>query len=187
MGGRMPSRLGRLYVHVGPMFAGKTSALLRLHANALGLGLVPLVLSHASDVRYGQNCVVSHDGVKVPCRSVESLGDVNVNTCHVVFVDEGQFMPDLVAFCNRALDSGKVIHVFGLSSDYLLREFRSITELFIFANSIDWLTGVCSKCGADATTTARVTSDAGRIVIGSGQYEPRCAPCHTVPEAVTPE
>jgi thymidine kinase len=167
------------------MFAGKTSELIRLYLMAVELGLSILVLSHASDARYARNYVVSHDGAKVPCRSVLSLGDVNISHYHIIFVDEGQFMPELLAFCNNAIEAGKIVHVFGLSQDYLLREFRAITELHVLAHKIHKLKGVCTKCGGDATVTARITEDTERIVIGSAQYEPRCEECHTIPR--TPE
>ncbi len=177
----MAQQLGGIHLHRGPMFAGKTSKLLRMNEEAQGLGLITRVFSHASDTRYAPNHVVSHDGKKTRCIPVTELGGVSISGCHIIFIDEGQFMPDLLQFCKYAVQSGKIVHVFGLTSDYLLREFRALTELALIANSTTDLTGVCSRCGDDANTTARITNDTERIIIGSAQYEPRCRNCHTVP------
>lgn len=87
-----------------------------------------------------------------------------------------------MSFCNQAVDMGKIVHVFGLDRDYLLRDFRSVTQLYLIAEQpIDQLTAVCTRCGADATCTARLTDNPDRIMVGSDQYEARCEKCHTIP------
>ena len=176
-----PNVLGRVHLHDGPMFAGKTGKLLRLQKLAAELGLATLVISHAADTRYARDYVVSHDGEKIECLAVSELGEVSIRDYHIIFIDEAQFMPDLVLFCNRAMEAGKVVHVFGLHSDYLLREFNSVRQLSLMASSVCHMTGVCSKCSERATETARISSDTERIVIGSAQYEARCKQCHTLP------
>ncbi len=180
-----PPSLGKLYLYRGTMFAGKTRELLRLYTAALELGLTPLVISHAADTRYAQGFVVSPDGEKAPCMSVTTLEPINISECTIIFIDEAQFLPDLLSFCNRALTAGKIVHVFGLHSDYLRREFHSMRQLHLLADKIKTMTAVCSTCGAQATTTARVTPSTERILIGSDQYEARCEACHTVPDAET--
>lgn len=172
---------GRIEAHVGPMFAGKTTKLLRLYHSANELGLKTLVVSHKLDNRYEKKFVVSHDGVKAPCTSVEKLSEIKIDDFHVIFIDEGQFMPDLVQFCKEAKERGKIVHVFGLDKDYLLREFRAITEIGLIADKISKLRGVCAKCGNDSTTTARLHKSEDLILIGSSEYEPRCLNCHTTP------
>ena len=183
----MAQRMGGIHLHQGPMFAGKTLKLLHLYDQTRELGLKSLVLSHASDNRYATSHVVSHCGKKAPCRPVTELRGINISNYHIIFIDEAQFMPDLVQFCNHALECGKVVHVFGLANDYLLREFRAMTELNLIADSKTEMVGVCSRCGEDATTTARIAGGAERIEIGSAQYQPRCHKCHTVPETSTNE
>ncbi len=172
---------GHVEIHRGPMFAGKTTKLLRLYEASLDLGLATIVISHALDQRYAKKFVVSHDGVKAPCTAVNKLRDVTINDCNVIFIDEAQFMPDLVWFCKMAFDTGKVVHVFGLDKDYLLRDFNSMNEVSMFANKSHLLKGTCSVCGEASTCTARVTNSSERILIGSSEYEPRCEKCHTTP------
>ena len=180
-----PPSLGKLFLYRGTMFAGKTRELVRLYHAAVELGLSPLVISHAADTRYAQGHVVSHDGEKVPCSSVTSLEHIHISEFNIIFIDEAQFFPDLLSFCNRALTVGKILHVFGLHSDYLRREFHSMRQLHLLADQIKTMTAVCSGCGGEATTTARIAGGAERIMIGSDQYEARCEACHTVPETPT--
>jgi len=180
-----PPVLGKLFVYRGTMFAGKTRKLVQLYHKAIELGLSPLVISHAADTRYGYGHVVSHDGEKVPCMPVTSLENVNISDCNIIFIDEAQFFPDLLSFCNRVLTSNKILHVFGLHSDYLRREFHSMHQLLLLADNIITMTAVCTICGGEATTTARVAGGTELILIGSDQYEARCVTCHTVPETPT--
>lgn len=172
---------GHLEIHQGPMFAGKTTKLLRLYKSSLELGLSTLVISHALDQRYAKKFVVSHDGVKAPCEAVTKLKDVNIHGIQVIFIDEAQFMLDLVWFCKTVVETGKVVHVFGLDKDYLLRDFNNMNEVSMLASKNHKLKGVCNLCGDSATCTARLTCSGERILIGSSEYEPRCEKCHTTP------
>jgi thymidine kinase len=183
---------GHLEVHKGPMFAGKTTKLLRLYNASLELGLKSVVISHALDQRYAKKFVVSHDGVKAPCVAVTNLEEANSKHNvllgasggnQIIFIDEAQFMPDLVWFCKTAMEASKTVHVFGLDKDYLLRDFNNMNEVSLLANENHRLRGVCNLCGSAATCTARLAKSTERILIGSSEYEPRCEKCHTTPTA----
>jgi len=65
-----------LAVICGPMFAGKTTELLRRVARARAEGRRVLVVKPARAHRYGSDAVVSHAGVRMPARPVAALDDL---------------------------------------------------------------------------------------------------------------
>ena len=58
---------------VGPMFAGKSSALQSIVKRHQSLGWKMLVINHSSDTRYGSSAIISHDDQHVPAHSVPEL------------------------------------------------------------------------------------------------------------------
>ncbi|MEI7878986.1 MAG: hypothetical protein WCI96_13825, partial [Planctomycetota bacterium] len=65
-----------LLVICGPMFAGKTTELQRRIALAQAAGERVLVVKPARDTRYGESEIVTHNGVRVPARSVATLDEI---------------------------------------------------------------------------------------------------------------
>ncbi|CAI5500137.1 unnamed protein product, partial [Closterium sp. Naga37s-1] len=119
---------GAIHVITGPMFAGKTTALLaRMHAE-MGRGRCVLVVKSKADTRYARDAVVSHDGAAMPCLAVRSLQEVLVQEgphreayeqASVIGVDEAQFIHGLVEFSLRAADhDGKTLFIAGLDGDF---------------------------------------------------------------------
>jgi thymidine kinase len=67
-----------------------------------------------------QACVSTHDSQMqdaVPCAALADLGDT-WREYDVVGIDEGQFFPDLVEFCEAAANAGKHVIVSALDSTF---------------------------------------------------------------------
>ena len=79
-----------LDVVIGPMFSGKSSYVLSVISRYSALGVPVLVITHESDVRYGQGLVATHDGRNAPCVHAKDLDDVDIAPYTVVIVDEAQ-------------------------------------------------------------------------------------------------
>jgi len=62
-----------LTLTVGPMFAGKSTALLRKYREAVLLGRRPLVVNHELDTRMGVSAVRSHLGDTIACVQTAAL------------------------------------------------------------------------------------------------------------------
>ena len=70
------SRTGEIHLILGPMFAGKTTALLKRVAQEEAKGLAVALVKSSKDGRYSEDEIVSHDGTKRRCDSVTKLGDL---------------------------------------------------------------------------------------------------------------
>ncbi|CAN1288768.1 Thymidine kinase [Linum perenne] len=200
--GKSPA--GEVHVIVGPMFAGKTTALLRRIKSEGNSGRNVAMVKSSKDDRYAIDSVVSHDGAKFPCWALpdltsfhSKLGDEAYQKVTTLFflqfsklyqlasvsliidvigIDEAQFFEDLYDFCCKAADQdGKTVIVAGLDGDYLRRSFGSVLEVIPLADTVTKLTARCELCGKRAFFTLRKTEQTETELIGGADvYMPVC-------------
>lgn len=178
-----PSSCGEIHVIVGPMFAGKTTSLLRRIQSECSNGRKVALIKSNKDTRYELNSIVTHDGEKFPCLALPDLssfkqkfGSIAYDELDVIGIDEAQFFEDLYDFCQRAADhDGKTIIVAGLDGDYLRRSFGSVLSIIPLADSVTKLTARCELCGKPASFTLRKTDEKQTELIGGAEvYMPVC-------------
>lgn len=182
--GQPPLRAaGGIHLIVGPMFAGKTTALLKRMQLELSAGRNAALVKSEKDTRYGLSAVVSHDGMHTPCWAVPSLeafrdqiGEDEYTKLDVIGIDEAQFFKDLYNFCRVAADiEGKTIVVAGLDGDFLRKSFGSTLDLIPIADSVVKLSSRCNLCGKAAYFTLRKTCERNTEIIGGADvYMPVC-------------
>lgn len=177
------SRGGAIHVIIGPMFAGKTTALLRRMKEESRQGRDVAMVKSNQDDRYGLDCVVSHGGVKMACWALSNLssfatkiGAEAYGKLDVIGIDEAQFFGDLYEFCRDAADhDGKTVVVAGLDGDYLRRRFGSVIDIIPLADSVTKLSARCRLCNKRALFTLRKTKQTKtQVVGGSDIYMPVC-------------
>ncbi|KAJ8748606.1 hypothetical protein K2173_007596 [Erythroxylum novogranatense] len=174
---------GEVHVIVGPMFAGKTTALLR-RVNAEGLkGRNVAMVKSSKDTRYAVDHVVTHDGSKFPCWALpnlaslrQKLGDDAYRKVDVIGIDEAQFFDDLYEFCCKAADhDGKTVIIAGLDGDYLRKSFGSVLDIIPLADTVTKLTARCELCGKKAFFTLRkIVETQIHLIGGADIYMPVC-------------
>ena len=195
-------------VYTGPMFSGKTQALMarlqskqRAHKNVL-------VVKPALDDRYDSvdEIVVKQKTAQrfekhasmaaYPIKSVDELGalirEINPD---IIGVDEAQFFDE--AF-SAALDTiahksgGHVgdtpivrnleVYVAGLDLDAWARPFGPMPHLLAIADRVEKFMANCFQCGQDARFTQKIGGKGDRIEVGADDlYEARCGACWTPP------
>lgn len=184
---------GKLTVICGPMFAGKSSELLRRIRRAQHARRPVLLFKPEVDVRAPG--IRSHDGLLMEavlvCSSldVQALAGRAPNT--FVAVDEGQFFDDrIVGAVMELVHRGHEVAVAGLDLDYRGEPFGSMPEMLALADEVVKLSAICVQCGASATRTQRLVNGmpAGpgeQVLIGGAEsYEPRCLQCWVPPHDV---
>ena len=108
---------------LGPMFAGKTSALQSIIRRHEALGIKCAVYKPVSDTRYGEDFYIySHDKTRVSALPVTYLRQQMLNSAYIdaklIVVEEGQFFDDLYEFVLKAVErDGKHVVVGGLDGD----------------------------------------------------------------------
>ncbi|TKY72245.1 Thymidine kinase [Spatholobus suberectus] len=178
-----PPPSGEIHVIVGPMFAGKTTSLLRRIQLETANGRNVAIIKSSKDTRYGLDSIVTHDGAKLPCWALANLSSFKqkfgvdaYEKLDVIGIDEAQFFDDLYEFCHQAADhDGKTVIVAGLDGNYLRRSFGSVLDIIPLADSVTKLTARCEICGKRASFTLRKTQETQIELIGGVDvYMPVC-------------
>jgi thymidine kinase len=199
---------GSIIIYTGPMFSGKTQALMarlqskqRAHKNVL-------VVKPALDDRYDSvdEIVVKQKTTQrfekhasmaaYPIKTVEQLGAlIRKIDPDIIGVDEAQFFDiefsvalDTIAHKSGGRVGGTTIgrnlevYVAGLDLDAWARPFGSMPDLLAVADRVEKFTANCFQCGQDARFTQKIGGSAGRIEVGADDlYEARCGGCWTPP------
>ena len=189
--------LGTLTVILGGMYSGKSETLLSLVRRAdLGRRRFSLI-KPAIDDRYSISEVVTHDGRRYACTSVESSRDIHNNIpddLERLFIDEAQFFDaGLVPVLDDLVRRGVQVVAAGLDLDFRGNPFDTMIPLVFSAKRIVKLEAICDVCGEDASRSQRVVD--GRAVTtgdvvqvgGSETYEPRCRLCFESDPIVYPD
>jgi len=189
---------GFLEVITGPMFAGKTTELIkRIERQAFARRKVAL-FKPSIDTRYSREEVVAHNGLRyeafvVPTdeNGVRRIMETTIREgFEVIGIDEVQFFPiEIVDVLNRLADEGVYVIASGLNLDFKGDPFPVTRELLVRADNIVYLTAVCTVCGRPATRSQRlidgkpVPRNSPVILVGGREsYEARCREHHIVPE-----
>jgi len=172
-----------LEIFMGPMFSGKSSKLVQvINEHMSNQNIKQLVINHASDTRYGSNCIITHNQESIPCTSITNISDIFELTEYMVathiYIDEAQFFPDLYdSIVKIMLNSDKYIYVAGLDSDFEIKPFNNlgIIKLIPLANKVTKFTAKCYMCQQDAPYTMRISDSNDQILVGTkSEYQPCC-------------
>ena len=139
---------------IGPMFAGKSSAIQSIVRRHESMGWPVFVVTNSMDTRYSDTpAVVNHDRIAIPATAVKELVPLisdNAEYAHsrLVVVEEAQFFPDLLEFVRHAVDTDKKhCVVVGLDGDAERRPFGKVLDLVPHCDRVTKLTAMCKRCG----------------------------------------
>lgn len=117
----------------------------------------------------------------MPAMGCLELRELEDKTMHysVIGIDEGQFFPDLVRFCDSMASAGKIVIVAALDGTFQRKPFGHVLELVPLSESVVKLSAVCMVCFADAAFSKRLGSETAEKVIGGAEkYIAVCRSCY---------
>jgi thymidine kinase len=181
---------GYLELIIGPMYAGKSTELLRIINRYKCLNKNITVINHAYNNRYGSINLTTHNREKFDkCVILENLKELEsykdlesqkevFENCDVVIIEELQFFNDaydvVIDWCDN---HGKIVIGAGLDGDFQRKPFGHVLQLIPHAEKITKLSALCKKCG-DGTAayfTKRIVEENEKTLVGSdGLYEAVC-------------
>lgn len=178
---------GKLILHTGSMFSGKTSSL-KKDLNRFRIANYKVkIYKPKIDTRDGKNILKTHDNAEILATPVENLNemlnDIKINKPEVVGIDEVQFLngkPEEIRLeIEKLLDIGITVVAAGLDMDFNGRAFEVVKELFPIADYVNKHHAVCVSCGSDAWVSHRKVKAEGRLLLGAeSEYEPLCRSCY---------
>ncbi len=179
-----------LLAHVGPMFAQKTTTLVRVYRITETLGLDPVAIVPSILARSGAT-FTTHDGDSIDAVLVHTANGLldYLDRHPVVLIDEVQAMDAaelgevLSGWLNKraALGRRSVLILAGLDLDAVGRPFPWVDVVRALGGVVAQHTAVCAVCGRVAQRTIVVDPAAlqaitdGQPVVGGPElFSPRC-------------
>lgn len=174
-----------LEIIFGPMFAGKSSKILRLRNRLKSIKWSHCLISHSFDIRYSQeSLLINHDQVSEPCfrwsELMSHMNDSVIMESNTIIIDEAQFFPDLVEFVLYLVETlSKEVIVVGLDGDADRKPFGKLLNLVPLADKVTKITALCSECGdgteALFTFCKKASEKHDQIQVGGADmYMPLC-------------
>lgn len=172
---------GQIQVIFGPMFSGKSTELMRRVRRFQVAQYNCLVVKYSKDTRYSDTGMATHDKNTMEAVAAIRLSDVRAAAlaASVIGIDEGQFFPDTVEFCEEMANLGKTIVVAALDGTFQRKAFGNILNLVPLAESVVKLHAVCMQCYKEAAYTKRLGAEKEVEVIGGAdKYQAVCRKCY---------
>lgn len=171
---------------MGPMFSGKTTALIDIYNKNIDLGKNVYVINYSGDTRYHDSMLSTHDKRMIPCVFASRLAEVfsgdvalDIHDTDVVLINEGQFFPDLFEIVRSMVeDYGKDVYVCGLDGDFKRKKFGQLFDIIPLCDRVTKLFAKCNICNNNAPFSHRVSNEVEQIVIGASNYMPLCRNCY---------
>lgn len=180
---------GKLIIHTGSMFSGKTSSLEKDVNRFKIAGYKTIAFKPSVDTRYKSSKITTHDMTSLECILIKEIKEI-IEYCKdfgpdVIAIDEVQFLEgdpkEIVDSINYFLADDITVILAGLDLDFSGKAFEIVKELMPIADYLHKHHAVCVKCGTDGWVSHRKTKDKERVVIGaSKEYEPLCRKCYLV-------
>jgi thymidine kinase len=190
----MDDKSGYLHILMGPMYCGKTNALLNELLRFDVIGVPVLYLNSTIDTRADtpfsthNPLVNSNSFLNITGKKVTDLFTL-VDECEkydVIGIDEAQFFKGLHSFVLEMVERrGKRVIVAGLSGNFRREPFGEVLSLVPYADRVDKLHALCTDCAAqrrvkDAHFSYRLEhSSTEEVMVGAAsQYVPLCRSCY---------
>ncbi|MAE81098.1 MAG: thymidine kinase [Flammeovirgaceae bacterium] len=170
---------GIIEVICGPMYSGKSEELMRRLKRATIAKRKFKLFKPAIDDRYSKAEVVSHSGIKMPCKVINKATEISSHILNekIIGIDEAQFFDNsIVSLVNNLANEGKRVIIAGLDLDSSCMPFGPMPQLLAIAEQVQKLTAVCNVCGNSATHSYRTNKEIDtQVLVGAmDSYEARC-------------
>ena len=178
---------GKLIVHTGSMFSGKTTSLWRELYRMKIANYKVVAFKPKLDTRDDEKKIVSHDNLSLDAIKINSINDILTyaknNEVDGIGIDELQFFEnepfEIVNVFKKLMKINITIVVSGLDMDYMARPFEIIKEIMPIADVLVKHHAICASCGEDAWVSFKKDTNDSRIQIGAQDlYEPLCRSCY---------
>ncbi len=178
--------IGSLELIIGPMYAGKSTELIRIINRFKCLDKNVLVINHMINNRYGSSSLTTHNRESFDeCIILEKLEDVQkeehsdiFQKADVIVIEELQFFSDAYDSIVHWIDyCGKCVVAAGLDGDARKLPFGDVLRLIPHAEKVRKLNALCKRCGdgTKAHFSKRIVKDEQTILVGSDDvYEAVC-------------
>jgi len=174
--------IGYLELIIGPMYAGKSTELIRIINRYKCLKKNIVVINHNLNNRYGSAGLTTHNNQYIDnCIIINKLIEIKddiIDKIDVIIIEELQFFEDaydnIIKWCDI---KNKIVIAAGLDGDFLKNPFGDVLRLIPHSDKVTKLSALCKRCnnGTLAHFSKRITNDNQTTLVGSDDvYEAVC-------------
>jgi len=171
-------KYGRLELIIGPMYASKTTELIKISNRYKSIQKNILAINHKINNRYGTCNIISHDSKELDnCKILTKLCQLTeddlideYNKADIIIIEELQFFEDAYEFITKATDiDHKIIIAAGLDGDSNREPFGDVLRLIPYAEKVTKLSAFCKICqdGTLGYYTKRLVDNTDKVLVGT--------------------
>lgn len=166
---------------VGPMFSGKSDALISIYQKIWNKDLV-MAFKPRKDTRDGELIKSKNYDVSIPAIFIDNISEIAEHirgkNIHTIFIDEAQLLEgdvaDLVAL-SVYYDIDFYLAGLNMTSEQV--PFGLIGDILAVSDEIETITGFCQDCNKPSRYTFYVPEKTEDIKIGDDGYISLCPSC----------
>tara|TARA_Y100000589_G_C27157559_1_gene631427 strand:- start:1464 stop:2012 length:549 start_codon:yes stop_codon:yes gene_type:complete len=170
-----------LDIIIGPMFAGKSTELIKRIRKLSVLNKKYISIKPIIDKRYSEKQIVSHNNDRIFCSCFDTIDEfikiVNIKDLDTVFIEEAQFFPDLKDGVLQIVENFNCnVVIVGLDGDSNRNKFGQILDLIPYSDTCTKISALCKRCndGTPAIFSHRNSNSSKQIEVGASDYEALC-------------
>ena len=166
---------GYLELIIGPMYAGKSTELIKKINVYKFLEKKMVAINHKINNRYGSEGITTHNNnVYDNCFIFEKLKNFEqediFNETEIIIIEELQFFEDAFEMITKWCDiHKKKVIAAGLDGDFERKPFGDVLRLIPHANVVKKISALCTICkdGTQACFSKRITDSKDKTLVGS--------------------
>lgn len=171
--------MDQINVFTGPMFSGKTNALLSAYERATIAKKKVKAFKPKIDTRFGIDVIKSRRFGEIEAICISSLKELKKYDADVFIIDEFQFLEgDIRVIQDLADEKGKVFYISGLDMTAEKKPFGLMPQLLAIADNVEKFTSICHDCTEENAIYSYFLGKKNTdIVVGNHEYIPLCRKC----------
>ena len=171
--------MGKITVYTGPMFSGKTTALLGAYERATIAHKKVLAFKPKLDNRFGTNVIKSRRFGEIEAVCIASTDELLKYDVEVYIIDEFQFLKGSISpILKLADEKSKTFYISGLDMTAERKPFGPMPELVAIADDVQKFVAICHDCSLEnAVYSYYLGKKDTDIVVGNTEYIPLCRNC----------
>lgn len=170
--------------YVGPMFSGKSDALISIYKKIWNKDLVA-AFKPAIDVRDKDQIKSKNYEVTIPAKYIISLNEIPDTIKNMgrpiktVFIDEAEFLSgDVSTLVDLSVIEGIDFYIAGLNMTAEQKPFGKMGDILAVSDEVYLIRGFCQDCNKESIYTYYEADDkTGDILVGNDNYVSLCPAC----------
>ena len=166
---------------VGPMFSGKSDALISVYQKIWNKDLV-MAFKPRKDTRDKEFIKSKNYEVQIPAVFIDDVGEIkdciHGRNIHTIFIDEAEFLTgDVAELVALSVYYDIDFYIAGLNMTSEQKPFGLIGDILAVSDEVENITGFCQDCNKPSRYTFYEPEKSDDVLVGDEGYVSLCPAC----------